>query len=125
MHSYAALLLGCSLRGVTRCGPAQAPHFEEDLRLFKELLERVPAVTERALFDRSAELNTHRTNKALLLALYPVLKDPRGLSALGLGAINALLDEADLAALNKLPAPRSGLPFGGAAAPRVTRPVGP
>jgi len=32
-------------------------------------------------------LNTHRTNKALMLALYPVLKDAHtGLSALGLGA---------------------------------------
>lgn len=63
-------------------------------------------MTEKALFDRSAELNTSRTNKALMLALYPVLKDPHtGLSALGLGTIDALLDQADLAALNKLPAP--------------------
>ncbi len=104
-HSYAALLTGCALRGVT-LRPAQAPHFEEDLQLFKELLEGVPPVTEKALFDRSAELNTQRTNKALMLALYPVLKDAHtGLSALGLGAIRAQMDQADLAALNKLPAP--------------------
>lgn len=104
-HSYAALLTGCALRKVT-LRPAQAPHFEEDLQVFKELLESVPSVTEKALFDRSAELNTNRTNKALMLALYPVLKDPHtGLSALGLGTINALLDQADLTALNKLPAP--------------------
>lgn len=105
VHSYAALLTGCALRGVT-LRPAQAPHFEEDLQLFNELLGSVPAVTEKALFERSAELNTQRTNKALMLALYPVLKDPHtGLSALGLGAIHPLLDQADLAALNKLPAP--------------------
>jgi ATP-dependent helicase YprA (DUF1998 family) len=104
-HSYAALLTGCAIRGVT-LRPAQAPHFEEDLQLFKELLESAPPVTEKALFDRSAELNTHRTNKALMLALYPVLKDPHtGLSALGLGAVQAVLDQADLAGLNKLPAP--------------------
>ncbi len=104
-HSYAALLIGCAIRGVT-LRPAQAPHFEEDLQLFKELLESVPPVTEKALFDRSVELNMHRTNKALMLALYPVLKDPHtGLSALGLGAVQAVLDQADLAGLNKLPAP--------------------
>jgi ATP-dependent helicase YprA (DUF1998 family) len=104
-HSYAALLTGCARRGVT-LRPVQAPHFEEDLQLFKELLGSVPAVTEKALFERSAELNTQRTNKALMLALYPVLKDPHtGLSALGLGAIQSLLDQADMAALNKLPAP--------------------
>ncbi len=104
-HSYAALLTGCAVREVT-LRPAQAPHFEEDLQLFKELMESVPAVTEKAVFDRSAELNMHRTNKALMLALYPVLKDPHtGLSALGLGAIRAVLDQADLVALNQLPAP--------------------
>lgn len=104
-HAYAALLTGCAIRGVT-LRPAQAPHFEEDLRLFSELLSSVPPITERAFLSRSAELNTHRTNKALMLALYPVIKDPHtGLSALGLGTIQALLDETDLAALNRLPAP--------------------
>ncbi len=104
-HAYAALLTGCVMRGVT-LRPAQAPHFEEDLQLFRELLASVPPLTERAFLSRSAELNTHRTNKALMLALYPVLKDPHtGLSALGLGTIQALLDDTDLAALHKLPAP--------------------
>ena len=104
-HAYAALLTGCVLRGVT-LRPAQAPHFEEDLQLFRELLSSSPPLTERAFLSRSAELNTHRTNKALMLALYPVLKDPHtGLSALGLGGIQALFDETDLAALHRLPAP--------------------
>jgi ATP-dependent helicase YprA (DUF1998 family) len=104
-HAYAALLTGCAIHGVT-LRPAQAPHFEEDLQRFAELLSTSPPPTEKAFFDRSAELNTHRTNKALMLALYPVLKDPHtGLSALGLGTIRATLDPTDLAALNKLPAP--------------------
>lgn len=104
-HAYAALLTGCVLRGVT-LRPAQAPHFNEDLQLFRELLTSMPPLTERAFLSRSAELNTHRTNKALMLALYPVLKDTHtGLSALGLGSIQALLDDTDLAALHKLPAP--------------------
>src|SRR5690606_5752410 len=56
--------------------------------------------------SRSAELNTHRTNKALMLAVYPVLKDAHtGLSALGLGSVQALLDDTELAALHRLPAP--------------------
>jgi ATP-dependent helicase YprA (DUF1998 family) len=104
-HAYMALLTGCVVRGVT-LRPAQAPHFDEDLRLFRDLLGSSPALTERAFLSRSAELNTHRTNKALMLALYPVLKDPHtGLSALALASIQALLDEADLAQLHKLPAP--------------------
>lgn len=104
-HSYAALLTGCALRGVT-LRPAQAPHFEEDLQLFKDLMESDPPVTEKALLERSAELNFQRTNKALMLALYPVLKDPHtGLSALALGTIQPVLDQSDLGALNKLPAP--------------------
>ena len=104
-HAYAALLTGCVLRGVT-LRPAQAPHFNEDLELFRELLTGVPPITERTFLSRSAELNTHRTNKALMLALYPVLKDAHtGLSALGLGSIQALLDDTDLAALHRLPAP--------------------
>lgn len=104
-HAYAALLTGCVIRGVT-LRPAQAPHFDEDLQLFRELLNSSPPLTERAFLSRSAELNTHRTNKALMLALYPVLKDAHtGLSALGLGSVKALLDDTDLAALHKLPAP--------------------
>jgi hypothetical protein len=74
--------------------------------LFRELLSSSPPLTEKSFLSRSAELNTHRTNKALMLALYPVLKDAHtGLSALGLGSIQALIDETDLAALHKLPAP--------------------
>ncbi len=104
-HAYAALLTGCVVRGVT-LRPAQAPHFNEDLELFRELLSATPPLTERAFLSRSAELNTHRTNKALMLASYPVLKDAHtGLSALGLGSVQALLDDTDLAALHKLPAP--------------------
>jgi len=104
-HAYAALLTGCVVRGVT-LRPAQAPHFDEDLQLFRELLSSTPPLTERAFLSRSAELNTHRTNKALMLALYPVLKDAHtGLSALALGSIQALLDDTDLAALHRLPVP--------------------
>ncbi len=104
-HSYAALLVGCAVRGVT-LRPTQAPHFEEDLQLFKELLESSPPVAGQAILDRSAELNTYRTNKDLMSALYPVLKDPHtGLSALGLGAIQPMLDQTDVDKLNELPAP--------------------
>jgi ATP-dependent helicase YprA (DUF1998 family) len=104
-HAYAALLTGCVIYGVT-LRPAQAPHFDEDLQRLRELLSFSPPVTAAAFFDRSAELNTHRTNKALMLALYPVLKDAHtGLSALGLGTIQAALDPTDFAELSKLPAP--------------------
>ena len=104
-HAYAALLTGCAMNGVT-LRPAQAPHFEEDLALFRELLTSAPPTTEQEIRSRSAELNTHRTNKALMLALYPVLKDPHtGLSALGLATIRASLDPTDLRAFQKLPAP--------------------
>lgn len=104
-HTYAALLTGCVLNGVT-LRPAQAPHFDADLRVFRELLTNQLPVTERELFNRSAELNTHRTNKALMLALYPVLKDAHtGLSALGLGTIRASLDPTDMHIFTQLPAP--------------------
>ena len=104
-HAYAALLTGCAMNGVT-LRPAQAPHFEEDLALFRELLTSDPPVSEQEIRSRSAELNTHRTNKALMLALYPVLKDPHtGLSALGLATIRASLDQMDLRGLRTLPAP--------------------
>lgn len=104
-HAYAAVLTGCVNNGVT-LRPAQAPHFEEDLALFREMLENSPPVSEQEIRNRSAELNTHRTNKALMLAIYPVLKDPHtGLSALGLGTVRASLDATDLRALQALPAP--------------------
>ena len=104
-HAYAALLTGCATNGVT-LRPAQAPHFEEDLALFRELLTSDPPTSEREFRNRSAELNTHRTNRALMLALYPVLKDPHtGLSALGLATIRASLDQTDSRMLSALPAP--------------------
>jgi len=104
-HAYAALLTGCVVNGVT-LRPAQAPHFEEDLALFRELLESSPPASEQEIRNRSAELNTHRTNKALMLAVYPVLKDPHtGLSALGLATVRASLDATDLRAFQALPAP--------------------
>ncbi|MCA1791325.1 MAG: DUF1998 domain-containing protein [Thioalkalivibrio sp.] len=104
-HAYAALLTGCAINGVT-LRPAQAPHFEEDLALFRELLNSDPPTTEQEIRSRSAELNTQRTNKALMLALYPVLKDPHtGLGALGLATIRASLDPTDLRAFQKLPVP--------------------
>lgn len=104
-HAYAALLAGCAANGVT-LRPAQAPHFEDDLALVGELLASDPPVSEQEIRNRSAELNTQRTNKALMLALYPVLKDPHtGLSALGLATIRAALDQTDLKAFHNLPAP--------------------
>lgn len=104
-HAYAALLTGCATNGVT-LRPAQAPHFEDDLARFRGLLTSDPPASEQEIRSRSAELNTHRTNKALMLALYPVLKDPHtGLSALGLATIRASLDQRDLGAFRVLPAP--------------------
>ena len=104
-YAYATLLTGCVINGVT-LRPAQAPHFEEDLALFRELLTSDPPASDQEVRSRSAELNTLRTNKALLLALYPVLNDPHtGLSALGLATICASLDQIDLRALHTLPAP--------------------
>ena len=104
-HAYAALLTGCVMKGVT-LRPAQAPHFEEDLTQFRDLLTGDPPASEQAIRSRSAELNTLRQNRALMLALHPVLNDPHtGLSALGLATIRASFDEIDLRALHALPAP--------------------
>jgi ATP-dependent helicase YprA (DUF1998 family) len=104
-HAYAALLTGCVKNGVT-LRPAQAPHFDEDLAIFRELLGSEPPVSEQEIRNRSGELNTLRTNKALMLALYPVLKDPHtGLSALGLATVSASLDQTDLKAFQKLATP--------------------
>ncbi len=104
-HAYAALLAGCVRSGVT-LRPAQAPHFDADLEVFRDLLTSQPPTTERELFNRSAELNTQRTNKDLMLALYPVLNDVHtGLSALALGTIQASLDAADLRFFEHLPGP--------------------
>lgn len=104
-HAYAALLTGSIKLGVT-LRPAQAREFSDDLESFRELLSSTPPVTERAFFNRSGELNTQRVNKALMSALYPVLKDPHtGLSALALGDIRAQLDDTDQKLLDQLPAP--------------------
>ena len=104
-HTYAALLTGCVGRGVN-LRPALAPHFDSDLETFRELLTTNPPADEREVFARSAELNTHRTNRALMLAVYPVLKDAHtGLSALGLAAVRPHLDPTDLRAFVQLPAP--------------------
>lgn len=104
-HAYAALLTGCVRSGVT-LRPPQAQHFDADLEAFRDLLTSQPPTTERELFNRSAEFNTQRTNKALMLALYPVLNDAHtGLSALALGTIQASLDGADLRAFEQLAAP--------------------
>ena len=104
-HAYATLLTGCVMKGVT-LRPAQAPHFEMDLEQFRGLLTCDPPTSEQGIRSRSFDLNTHSTNRALMLALYPVLNDPHtGLSALGLATIRASLDETDLRALHALPAP--------------------
>lgn len=105
-HSYAALLTGCIKLGV-KLRPAQAlKEFSDDLQTFEDLLSNVPPVSEREFFNRSAELNTQRTNKALMGALYPVLKDTHtGLSALALGEIRAHLDTSDVRGFDQLPAP--------------------
>jgi hypothetical protein len=104
-HAYAALLTGCVKHSVS-LRPAQAPHFEEDLELFREMLNSIQPTSEKEILSRSTELNTQRTNKALLLGLYPVLSDPHtGLSALGLATIRASLDTTDLRAFQLLPVP--------------------
>lgn len=104
-HAYAALLTGCIKLGVT-LRPAQAREFSDDLETFRELLRSEPPINEREFFSRSGELNTQRVNKALMSALYPVLKDPHtGMSALALGEIRAQLDSTDQKLFDQLPAP--------------------
>ena len=104
-HTYAALLTGCVRHGVN-LHPALAPHFDSDLETFRELLTTDPPADGFEVFNRSAELNTHRTNRALMLAVYPVLNDAHtGLSALGLAAVRPHLEPTDLRAFTQLPAP--------------------
>ena len=107
-HTYAALLAGCVKHGVN-LRPAQAPHFDTDLAAIRKLMAADPPTEEREFFDRSAELNHLQTNKALMLAVYPVLSDAHtGLSALGLAAFKPNLaptDERDLAQLPSPPVP--------------------
>ena len=102
-HAYAAMLTGCVLHNVN-LRPQQAPDFERDLEDFHELLTCGSDVRE--LFDRSTELNSSRTNRALMLAAYPALNDSHtGLSALGLAAVRPNLDAKERSALARLPGP--------------------
>ena len=104
-HSYAALLAGCVRHGVT-LRPAQAPHFDSDLDVFRDLLTADPPTDEHELFKRSHELNSQRTNRALMLAVYRVLNDAHtGLSALGLATVRPNLEPADRRGFSQLPAP--------------------
>ena len=104
-HAYATLLTGCVIKGVT-LRPAQAPHFKKDLERFSELMTNDPPTTEQEIRRQSFDINIHKTNNALMLALYPVLNDSHtGINALGLATIRAFLEETDLQALYALPAP--------------------
>ena len=101
-HTYAALLTGCAKRSIN-LRPPQAPHFDLDLEAFRQIL----AMELRSeLNEKSAELNHQRTNKALMLAAYPVLTDGHtGLSALGLAAFRPVLSPLDESFLAELPVP--------------------
>ena len=104
-HLYAVLLSGCVRHGV-HLRPVQAPHFDSDLEELRDLLESDPAVSEREFRQWSNDLNSHRTNSALMQAVYPVLNDPyTGLSALGLAAFSANLSDFDKQKLAGLPVP--------------------
>ena len=104
-HTYAALLTGCVRRGVN-LRPALAHHFDSDIEIFRELLTADSPTDEREVFDRSAELNTQRTNRALMLAVYPVLNDAHtGLSALGLATVRPNLEATERRAFTQLPVP--------------------
>jgi hypothetical protein len=106
-HAYSALLAGCIQRGVT-LRPAQAQEFASDLDKMRTLLESDPPASPQDILDLSGELNTYRINKALMLAVYPVLKDPHtGLSALALGTIRPALNAVDRKKFTALPVPTS------------------
>lgn len=103
--TYAALLVGCIRRGVN-LRPAQAPHFDTDFEAFQELLDTDLQTNQSEFRARVAELNHLRTNKALMLAVYPVLSDAHtGLSALGLATFQPHLEPSDERDLARLPAP--------------------
>lgn len=103
-HSYAALLTACVTKNV-HLRPAQAPYFDADLDSFR-LFWNNPASTDREFLLRSAELNQTHTNKALMLALYPVLTDPHtGVSALALAVAKPFLSTSEYEELDTLPAP--------------------
>lgn len=103
-HSYAALLVACYIRGVN-LRPDEAPHFNQDLITFGKFWKN-PKSSVTDFINRSAELNHSNTNKALLLALYPVYTDKfTGLSALGLATVMPVLDSTEEAELLALPVP--------------------
>ncbi len=104
-HAYAALLAGCVLHEAN-LRPIQAPHFNEDFNAVRDLLVADPPTSELGFLQVSSEFNHLRTNKSLMLAVYPVLNDPHtGLNALGLATIRPCLDGRDKSALATLPVP--------------------
>lgn len=106
--TYAALLVGCIRQGVN-LRPAQAPHFDSDIEAFQELIDADLQSNQSEFRERVAELNHQRTNKALMLAVYPVLSDAHtGLSALALATFQPYIEASDERELARLPVP-SGL----------------
>ena len=104
-HSYAALLAGCVRHGVN-LRPVQAPHFNSDLEELRDFLFATPSSTLEEFREWSNELNSHRINQALMLAIYRVVCDPHtGLSAVGLAAFKSSLSLSDKRLLKALPAP--------------------
>lgn len=104
-NAYAVLLAGCALNGVN-LRPPQAPNFDFDLTQVRELLEEDTETLKKTFDSISKGVNSTESNSALMLALYPVLRDRHtGLSSLGLGAICSSLNETDLDKLRKLPIP--------------------
>ena len=104
-YTYAALLTGCVVNGVT-LRLAQAPRFGEDLELFRKLLASNSDTLEKEIRRESAYLNTSRINKNLMGAIYPVLTDPHtGVSALGLATFCPSLEVVSQQDFQDLPAP--------------------
>ena len=111
-HAYITLLTGCVMKGVT-LRPAQAQNFEPDLMQIREMLESDPPPSSQDIRNLSAELNTQSTNKAIMLALYPVLNDTyTGLSALGLATFRASFSQNDLKKFHLLPVPPEPIGLG-------------
>lgn len=109
-QAYAALLVACVDHSIT-LRPAQADHFDDDLERVRALIES-GTFTPDEFYSLSGEFNTHRVNKAIMLAVYPVLCDRHtGVDALGLATITAELSAADQQLFDQLPSPEmpSGL----------------
>lgn len=105
-NAYAVLLAGCAINGVN-LRPPQAPDFDFDLAQVRELLEEDVETLKENFYSVSKEINSAKSNSALMLALYPVLRDRHtGLSSLGLGAICSSLGERGMNELSKLPVPK-------------------